>query len=443
MTTSTWTNWAQNVTAHPTDRSFPTTATEIAQLVQQAAEQNSTIKCVGAGHSFTPAAATDGTLVSLDNFGGVESVRPLYDAHGNPAGAEVTVFAGSRLHQISPVLWDLGLAQENLGDFNEQSVAGAISTGTHGTGAAFGGIPTTVTALQIITGTGEIIDCDATHNPELFEAARLGFGALGIISKVTVRCVPAFALHAKDTPSTLDEPLEDLDAFFRSDDHVEFFWFPHTDSIFVRENTRMPGDSELSPKSALQEKIGEDFVNNDVFGAACSVVRKRPQLARHLNRLSAKLMSRNNFTDRSYKIFASTRKVRFLEMEYAIPAAAAAGVLTELRTYLDRAECPTPFPIEVRCARADDVMMSTAHGRDVVYIAVHQYVGMEYKPYFDYAEALFRAAGGRPHWGKMHTLGAEELREIHPNYGAFVDLRDQYDPQRVFANTYLRQVLPE
>lgn len=422
---------------------MPTTAAEIAHVVQRAVESHSTIKCVGAGHSFTGAAATNGILVSLDNYSGVESVQPIHDAQGNPVGADVTVFAGTRLHQVSPLLWDLGLAQENLGDFNQQSVAGAISTGTHGTGANFGGIPTTIQALQIITGTGEVLDCDATHNPELFEAAKLGIGAVGIISTITLRCVPAFVLHAKDSPGRIDDVLDDLDAFFHSDDHVEFFWFPHSDGISIRKNTRLPADAQLSPKGSLQKKISEEFVQNDLFGVACTLVRQRPTLARHLNKVSASLMSRSHYTDRSYKVFASARKVRFVEMEYAVPAEAAADVLAELRTYLDRAECPTPFPVEVRCAKADTIMMSTAFGRNVVYIAVHQFVGMEYQPYFDYAEALFRAAGGRPHWGKMHTLGVDELRDIHPNYDAFVAVRDQYDPQRVFRNSYLQQVLPE
>lgn len=443
MSPTTWTNWARTIETTPAERAFPTTATEIAQLVRRAGETDTTIKCVGAAHSFSPCAATEGILVSLDDFAGVESVTPLYDAAGTPSGADVTVFAGTRLHQVSPVLWELGLSQENLGDFNQQSIAGAISTGTHGTGAEFGGTPTTIQALQIITGTGEILDCDAHHHPELFEAAKLGFGALGIISKITLRCVPAFALRADNRPGHLEEALSDLDAFFRSDDHVEFFWFPHTDGIFIRKNHRLPGDTELSPKGWLDQKAKEDFVNNDLFEAACKVVRKRPQLTPYLNRVSSRLMSRDQHTDRSYRIFASARRVRFKEMEYAVPAAVATDVIRELKEYLDRCECPTPFPLEVRCAKADDVMMSTANGRDVVYIAAHQYLGMEWQPYFRRAEEIFRAAGGRPHWGKMHTLGVEDLREIHPHYDAFVAIRDQVDPQRVFANVYTAQVLPE
>ena len=205
MTTSVspWQNWAGNVLATPSDRRAPTTVAEVSDVVTAAAERGDRVKCVGAGHSFTPAAATDGVLVSLDDLTGIESIVPTRDAAGRVDGADVTVWAGTRLHRLGPLLWELGLAQQNLGDFAEQSLAGAVSTGTHGTGCGAPGLPATVVGLQLVAADGSVLSCSPTSHPEVFEAARLGIGALGVITKMTIRCVPAFALRAEEHPWTL------------------------------------------------------------------------------------------------------------------------------------------------------------------------------------------------------------------------------------------------
>lgn len=441
MTEATWRNWGRTVESTPTESVFPTTTAEIARIVQRAADSGTSLKTVGAGHSFSACAATEGIQLSLDNLAGVKAVTPVYGPDGEPAGADVTLWAGTRLRDAGPLLWELGLAQENLGDIDEQSIAGSISTGTHGTGAGFGSIHTTVTALQIVTGTGDILDCDAQRNPELFAAARVSLGALGVLSCVTVRCVPAFALESTERPSTLDEVTGDLEGFLRDGDHVEFFWFPHTDLIEVKQNTRIPASSELRPKSAFALKRGELLTNN-AFGMLCRTVARRPGLTKHANAISGRLMGKSTYSDRSYKVFSSTRNVRFREIEYGVPIADAAEVLAELRSFFDAAEFPTPFPIEVRAVRADDAPLSSAHGRDSVYFSVHQYVGMDAEPIFDHVESVFRAAGGRPHWGKMHSLTADELSRLYPRYDDFVAVRDSVDPERVFRNEYTEKVLP-
>ena len=441
MNDASWRNWGRTVETHPTESLFPTTTAEIARIVARAAEAGTTLKTVGAGHSFSPAAATDGIQLSLDNLTGVKAVTPVYGTDGEPAGADVTLWAGTRLRDVGPLLWDLGLAQENLGDIDVQTIAGAISTGTHGTGADFGSIHTTVKALQIVTGTGEILDCDAGQNPDLFHAARLSLGALGVLATVTVRCVPAFAIESVERPGRLDEVSSDLKAFLRSDDHVEFFWFPHTDLIAVKKNTRIPADSDLKPKSAFTRKR-DDFLTNDAFEVLCKTVTRRPGMTKRLNALSGRLMGNASYSDRSYKVFSTTRNVRFRELEYGVPFSEAEAVLAELRAYFDPAEHPTPFPIEVRAVRGDDAPLSTANGRDSVYFSVHQYVGMDAEPIFDATESIFRAAGGRPHWGKMHSLGAADLAELYPRFDDFVAVRDEVDPQRVFRNVYTDQILP-
>ncbi|MDX2355753.1 D-arabinono-1,4-lactone oxidase [Dietzia sp. PP-33] len=444
MTTSSasWRNWAGNVIASPSGRSNPTTVAEVVEVATAAADRGTRIKCVGAGHSFTPAAATDGVLVSLDDLTGIESIVPTRDADGHVDGADVTVWAGTRLHRLGPLLWDLGLAQPNLGDFAEQSLAGAVSTGTHGTGRGAVGLPATVVGLQLVTADGSVLTCSRDVHPEVFEAARLGIGALGVITKITIHCVPAFALRAEEHPWTLSAALTDLEGFADSADHAEFFWFPHTDAVTVKRNTRFPGDADLRPLSRVREFISDEFLSNEAFGALCRTAARRPALTPRLNRVAAAALSAREYTDRSYKVYASPRRVRFREMEYAVPLAAAAGVLGDLRDVIDRSGIVTPFPVEVRFAAADDVWMSTAYRREVCYIAVHQFHLMDHTELFRFAEEIFLAADGRPHWGKMHTRTASDLSGTVGRFDDFVAVRDRLDPGRVFGNEYTERVLP-
>lgn len=444
MTTSvaSWQNWAGNVVASPSARSAPTTVAEVSETVARASELGTRVKCVGAGHSFTPAAATDGVLVSLDDLTGVESIVPNRGPDGRPDGADVTVWAGTRLHRLGPLLWDLGLAQPNLGDFAEQSLAGAVSTGTHGTGRSAPGLPATVVGLQLVTADGSVLTCSRESNPEVFEAARLGLGALGVITKMTIRCVPAFTLAAEEQPWTLSAALADLEGFARSADHAEFFWFPHTDAITVKRNTRLAGDAELRPVGRLQELVSDEFLSNEAFDLLCRAATRRPGLTPRLNRFASAALSARRYTDRSYRVFASPRRVRFREMEYAVPVEAAATVLRDLRDTIDRAGVVTPFPVEVRFAAADDVWLSTAYRREVCYIAVHQYHRMDHTELFRLAEEIFLAAGGRPHWGKMHTRTSADLAAVVDRFDDFVAVRDRLDPDRVFGNEYTQRVLP-
>ncbi len=442
MTTSTWQNWAGNVRTSPSGRASPTTVAEVADVVTTAAATGSSVKCVGAGHSFTPAAATDGVLVSLDDLTGIESIVPTRDAAGRVDGADVTVWAGTRLHRLAPLLWDLGLSQPNLGDFAEQSLAGAVSTGTHGTGTGFPGLPATVVGLQLVTADGSVLTCSRESDPEVFESARLGLGALGIITKMTIRCVPAFVLRAEESPWTLSAAVADLEGFARSADHAEFFWFPHTDCISVKRNTRLPGDADLAPVGRMQELVSDQLLSNEAFEAICRVATRRPSLTPRLNRIACRALSARSYRDRGYRVFASPRRVRFREMEYAVPVEAAAAVLRDLRTAIDRSGVVTPFPVEVRFSAGDDVWLSTAYQRDVCYIAVHQYHRMDHTEYFRFAEEIFLAADGRPHWGKMHTRTAVDLAPALEHYDDFVAVRDRLDPDRLFGNEYTTLVLP-
>ncbi|MFD1811620.1 D-arabinono-1,4-lactone oxidase [Rhodococcus gannanensis] len=437
MDSQTWQNWARCADARPTRYATPSTVTELSTEIGRAAAEGLQVKCVGAGHSFTPIAATDGVMISLDNLQGIESVVPTTE----PSGALVTVFAGTRLHALNPALWDLGLAMANLGDIDAQSIAGAISTGTHGTGARFGGIAHQVRALQLVLADGTVVDCSDEENPELFHAARIGLGAIGVIAKVTLQCVDAFLMRAVEAPGLLSETLAGLDEHVAGTDHFEFYWFPHTDRVLTKHNTRLPADRAVDPVHPVRAFVEDELLSNVLFDGINRVATAIPSAIPSINGFTARALSRREYVNRSFEVFASPRRVRFREMEYAVPAEAVSDTLREIDRWLNKSDVTVAFPVEVRFAAADDVWMSTANGRDTAYIAVHQYHRRDHREYFDAVEAIARGVDGRPHWGKLHSRTADDLRPSYRHFDAFVSVRDKYDPARLFDNAYLRQVL--
>lgn len=435
MALDTWRNWAGTHSSRPHRFDTPRSIAELSALVARATEQGLRVKAVGAGHSFTGVAVTDGVLVSLDGIAGIESVR------ATPDGPIATVLAGTRLRSLNEQLWARGLAMINLGDIDVQSIAGALSTGTHGTGARFGGLATLIRGLQIVLADGTVADCSDTENPDLYQAAKIGLGAIGIISKLDLAVQPAFAMRAVEGPARLDDTLDGLEQDLASVDHFEFYWFPHTNRVLTKRNTRLSGDTPLRPLHPIRGYLDDEFMSNTVFEAVNRVTTAVPAAIRAINHLSARALSARTFTDRSYRVFASPRRVRFREMEYAVPQAAVKEVLREIDSWLDRSGCRIAFPIEVRFAPADDVWLSTAHGRDSAYVAVHQYHRRDHREYFDAVEAIARSVDGRPHWGKMHTRSAADLRTTYPRFDDFCTVRDKYDAARTFDNDYLRTVL--
>lgn len=396
------------------------------------------VKAVGAGHSFTSIAVTDGMQMSLDHLRGIESVESAPDG-----SALVTVLAGTRLRELTAALWDLGLAMTNLGDIDSQSVAGAISTGTHGTGAQFGGIATQVRALEMVTADSGVVTCSRETRPEVFDAARIGLGALGIVTRVTLHCVPAFLLRAEEAPATLTGTLADIDGAVSAVDHFEFYWFPHTDRVLTKRNTRLPVDAPLAPLGRVRAFVDDELLSNTAFGAINRIVTEFPGIIPRVNALSARALSARQFTDRSHRVFASSRTVRFREMEYAVPAESITYVLHEVDRWLESSRVFIAFPVEVRFAAADDIWLSTAYGRDTAYIAVHQYHRRDHRAYFNAVESIALSVGGRPHWGKLHSLGSVDLADSYPHFEDFRAVRNELDPGRVFDNEYLQGVLGE
>ncbi|OLR95604.1 D-arabinono-1,4-lactone oxidase [Actinokineospora bangkokensis] len=428
-----WRNWAGTEAATATAVRSPRDPGEIAAAVRWAAERGARVKARGSGHSFTAAAAAHGVAVDLSRWTGVCGAD--LDAR------RVTVRSGTTIAQLNRELDALGLALENLGDIDAQTISGAISTGTHGTGAGLGGIATQVTALELVLADGSVVSCSDTERPDLFAAARIGLGALGVISTVTLRVVPAFALAAQERPEPLAEVLAGLDEHCAANDHFEFYWFPYGSKALVKRNNRLPEGEVPRPLGALRRFVEYEVVENAAFGALCRVGRAVPRLVKPLNRISASALSERSYSDTSHRVFVTSRRVRFVESEYAVPRESLADVLGELRTRVPRLADPVMFPVEVRVAAADDIWLSTAHGRDSAYLAIHQYVGMPYREYFDLFESVVAQVGGRPHWGKMHTLDAEALRARYPRFDDFLRVRSEVDPEGRFANPYTDRVL--
>jgi FAD-linked oxidoreductase len=442
-----WQNWAGTATATPARRYWPRTAEAIADAVRDAAAAGLVVRALGSGHSFTPAAATDGAAIDLSSWTGVIAA--------DASTGLVTLRSGTTLRELNAALDALGLAMPNMGDIDAQTISGAICTGTHGTGAGLGGIATQVEALELVTGDGELLSVSATSHPEWLPAARVSIGALGVISTVTLRCVPAFRLAADERPMRVEEVLDRFDEFAADNDHFEFYWFPYGGNALVKRNNRITGPSAGAvpapagrpaslappPMPGWRRFYEYEVMENAAFGALCRTGRAVPSLVRPLGKLAAATLSARSYSAGSHQVFVTPRRVRFVESEYAVPRESVLEVLAELRRAVPRLSQPVMFPVEVRVAAADDAWLSTAYGRDTAYIAIHQYTGMPHAEYFAAFESITRSAGGRPHWGKMHTLEGARLSELYPRFADFLQVRDQADPERQFANPYLDQVL--
>nr|WP_042184064.1 D-arabinono-1,4-lactone oxidase [Kibdelosporangium sp. MJ126-NF4] len=429
-----WTNWARNETATPATLSRPATVEQISDAITAATAQRLPVKALGAGHSFTAiASAHGGAAIDLSSWSGVESA--------DVASGLVTVRSGTTIKQLNAALDRLGLAMANLGDIDAQTISGAISTGTHGTGAQLGGIATQVVALQLVLADGSVVTCSADERPDLFSAARVGLGALGVISTVTLRCERSFCLRADERPVPLEEVIERLDELIIGHDHMEFYWFPYGRKALVKRNDRLPLDAAARPLSRAREFFEYTVMENGVWGTMCRLGRAVPRLVSPLNGLASIALSPRTYSDASHRVFVTERNVRFVESEYAVPRESLVDVLTELRSMVPTLPHPVMMPVEVRVAAADDIWLSTAYQRDSAYFAIHQYPGMPYLEYFDAFERIVAQVGGRPHWGKMHSLDAAVLRERYPRFEDFRRVRAEVDPEQVFRNSYVDRVL--
>ena len=428
--TTRWSNWAGNQQTGSVLVSKPQTESELQQVVQNAQTSGRRVKAVGSGHSFTAIAVAEEVLVDLSKYDEILAIDKINQT--------VTVQSGIQLSKLNQALYENSLAMQNLGDIAYQTIAGAISTSTHGTGAKFTGIANQVVALRVVLADSSIVECSANVNAELFSCARVGLGAIGLISTVTLKVVPAFNLAVIEEPMRVDDVLQNLDLHVDSNDHFEFFWVPHTGWALTKRNNR--NNLPIEPMSKMSHWYSKTLMENYAFGAVCMLGQARPSL---IPKLAKALPSsgRNEYSDASHKVFASKRIIKFYEMEYAIPREACAEALNRVRRMVTDSGFFLNFPVEVRFTAPDEIPLSTASNRESAYIAVHIYKGMNYVPYFTEVESIMNSYQGRPHWGKLHFQNASTLASRYPQWDVFQSVRNQVDPKRMFSNQYLETVL--
>ncbi|HEY3681974.1 MAG TPA: D-arabinono-1,4-lactone oxidase [Streptosporangiaceae bacterium] len=444
VSTAIWRNWAGNQRARPRRVAAPRSTEDVAAAVRAAADAGMSVRMRGTGHSFTGAAVTDGMLLEPGGMTGVRTV--------DAAAGRVTVDAGMPLHTLNDLLARGGLALTNMGDIAVQTVAGAIQTGTHGTGRDSGAISAQVQALELVLADGSVRtvarDSASADDRDLFHAARVGLGALGVVTAVTFDVEKAFLLRAREQPMPLDEVLDGFDDLVKDNEHFEFYWFPHTGSTSTKRNNRVDGPP--APLGRLRAWLDDEFVANDVFEVTNRVTARLPRTVPLVNAVATRALGSRTYTDASHRVFAHPRRVRFVEQEYAIPRGELVAAMREIRALIDRRGWRVSFPIEVRVTPPDDAWLATSYGRDPVggadnpttaYIACHMYHRTPNPAYFAAVEDVLTAVGGRPHWGKLHTRDAAYLASAYPRFADFTALRARLDPEGRFANPYLAQVL--
>lgn len=427
-----WSNWSGWVRATPSAMLSPASEGELAGIVRDA---RGPVRVVGSGHSFTPLCQTDGTLLSLDRMQGIVGV--------DRDACRATVRAGSKIHALGRPLHDAGVGLKNQGDIDRQAIAGAVGTGTHGTGPTLGSLSSEVQAFRLVTAQGEVLACSPTENAEIWEGGRTSLGVLGVFSEITLGVAPAYRLKERNWVMPAADCWRQIGQLKDAHRHFEFFWFPMADAVVAKtldvtdEPVRDPIDC-----ARMQARGEQGSWDQRVFETGCQAARLLPGLSGPLQRFFTRgAMGAGERARWSHEIFPSARTVLFNEMEYSVPAANGVDCIREVAEVIRSRNISGVFPIEFRFVKADDIWLSPFYKRDAATISVHQYTGQDYKPLFDAVEPVFWKYGGRPHWGKLHSLRAGQLSRLYPMWDRFQALRRRLDPDAKFLNTYLRDVM--
>jgi len=425
-----WSNWSGSVQSNPTEILHPASEEEIVELVKKASKEGKKIRVIGSGHSFSRIIEINEILVSLDELQGIID----FDEEKQTA----TVWAGTKLKYLGEELFDLGLAQENMGDINVQSIAGALSTGTHGTGRKLGTLSTQILEVTFVNGLGELITVSESSNKALYDAICVSVGVMGIFTRVKLRLDKAYKLKEETRKGSLDHCLANWNEYSQKNRNFEFFWFPHTDTV---QTKTLNITDEAFKRHGWGKKIGDVLIEHWFFLFLSNLVKWFPSFSKRVAKISAWGIANGSFVDWSHKIYATQRSVRFYEMEYNVPIDHVKEVLLELRSMIKNEDIKVHFPIECRFVKADGFMISPAYERDAAYIAVHQFKGMPFEEYFQKAESIFRKYQGRPHWGKINYKNASDFKELYPKWDEFNAIRKQQDPNGIFLNEYLELLM--
>lgn len=428
-----WSNWAGLTTVSPTEVRTPRDTADVVAAINRARDRGTTVKMPGTGHSFTGIAAPEGIMLSPSQLSGIVAV--------DRDAMTATALAGTPLRVLNASLEALGLTLHNMGDIAQQTIAGATSTGTHGTGGLVASLSAQIAGLELVTGTGEVLHASESENPDVFAVARIGLGALGILTTLTFRVEPMFTLEAHEFPMSWDESLDRFDELAEDNHHFEMFWFPHTDRVLAKANNRTVDDPE--PLSRFRHWLDDDFLSNRVFDLANRLGNARPAWIPRINELAGRALSERTYSDVPHRVFTSPRDVVFRELEYAVPRESGLHALRDVRRWIEVSGHQISFPIEVRTTPADDIALSTSSGRESTYLAFHMNAQTDHTAYFAGVEEILRGYDGRPHWGKLNSRTADDLAPSYPRWAEFQSLRDRLDPDRLFSNDYLRRVLGE
>jgi FAD-linked oxidoreductase len=429
-----WTNWSGWVKARPREILRPRDEAEIAGAVRDGVAP---VRVVGSGHSFTALGETTGTLISLDAHQGVMTA--------SASDLTATIKAGTKIHALGRPLFDAGVGLKNQGDIDRQAIAGAVGTGTHGTGPTLGSLSAEVKSFRLVAAEGQVLDCSASANAEVFEAGRVSFGSLGVMSEITLNVRKAYKLRERNWLMPAEECWRELSRLRDGHRHFEFFWFPHADAV-VAKSLDDTNDDVAAPLSAADMQARGERVSTDqrTFKYGCEAARLMPGLSARLQRLFTKgAMGTSSRARWSHEIFPSARNVRFNEMEYAVPAANGADCIREIAELIRARKIAGVFPLEFRFVKADDIWLSPFYRREAVTISVHQYHRQSYDELFGAAEGIFKRYGGRPHWGKLHSLTSRDFEKLYPRFDDYRALRARLDPKGKFLNAHLKSIFGE
>jgi len=429
MAQKAWQNWSGNIQCVPEKMRFPKDEEQLLNIIRKCARKNQKVRVVGAGHSWTPLCETDQVLIALDRYQGIDSI--------DTKKMQATVYAGTKLKELGEALFEYGLAMENLGDIDEQTIAGAVSTGTHGTGLQFGIIPTQVIGFTLITADGELLECSNELHPDIFKAAQVSLGVLGVISKITLQCVPAYKLKFFSHRESLESCLLNLERYNQENRNFEFYWFPYSDLVQSKFSNIT---DEPAEDNNFFNYLSDVVLENGVFGLASEVTRWVPSTSAPISKFVSQAVATVTKVNWSHRVYAMPRLVKFNEMEYNIPIEQFEDVFLEIKECMEQQKFKVHFPTENRVVKRDDIYLSPAYGRDSAHISIHVYKGKPYKKYFKAMEAIFRNHNGRPHWAKMHYLTANELADLYPMWNKFLQIRQELDPNGMFLNGYLQQL---
>ena len=425
-----WTNWAGNVISYPGEMYLPQSIEDVVNIVKQARESGKTIRVTGAAHSFSAVAMPEHIALSLHNMRGLIAV--------NEEKQEATLWAGTYLYEIGPLLAKHGFALSNMGDIQEQSIAGAVSTGTHGTGVTLGSLSSTVTKWGFIDGTGTYLE-HTRGLDDLSEALHVSLGMLGVLVKVTIKVIPLYGLHYVGTRDKLTNGLTNFAEDIRQHRHVEWFYFPGSETIQVKRMNAVDPVYQ-SDWSKRIETMKLQIVENGAFFAMSELCKWKPSLSGSMSKIAAANVVEGEKTGISYEIYPSPRSVKFQESEYAIPLIYFEACMEEIHATFKKGRFNVHFPLECRTTAGEAGYLSPTQGQESAFIAFHMYKGMPEEPYFEWVHTMMKRYKGRPHWGKQNHLTAQYVYELYPDIEKFLAIRRQYDPDNVFFTGYLSKL---